>query len=110
MLGSLNLALRFVLEICVLIALGYWGFTTHTETLPKILFGIGVPLIAALIWGVFVAPASNRRLDDPLRLLVEIVIFAAAALALAAADQPTIAIAFAVIAAINMALIRIWQQ
>ncbi|MCC6615095.1 MAG: YrdB family protein [Anaerolineae bacterium] len=110
MLKPLNLALRFLLEICLLIALGYWGFSTQSEIVPKILLGIGAPLIAAIVWGVLLAPASNRRLADPLRLLAEIVIFAVGALALAAAGQPRLAVIFAVVALVNMILLRVWHQ
>ncbi len=110
MLKLLNLVLRFLLEICILIALGYWGFNSSDETLPRIAAGIGAPLLAAINWGIFVAPASRRRLRDPLRLLVEIVIFAAAVLALAAAGQLTLALIFAVVTAINISLVRLWKQ
>lgn len=110
MLKLLNLVLRFVLELCILIALGCWGFNSSSETLPRIALGIGAPLIAAAVWGVVVAPASRRRLQDPLRLLVEIVIFAAAVLALAAAGQPALALIFAVVTAINITLVRLWKQ
>jgi hypothetical protein len=42
-----NLALRFLLELCALGALGYWGFKTGGGLVAKIGLGIGVPLVAA---------------------------------------------------------------
>jgi hypothetical protein len=47
-----NLALRFLLELCALGALGYWGFKTGNGTLAKRGFGVGAPLVAAVVWGI----------------------------------------------------------
>jgi Protein of unknown function (DUF2568) len=35
-----NVALRFLLELCILVALGYWGFQTGQGQLAKIALGI----------------------------------------------------------------------
>ena len=80
---ALNLGLRFVLELCMLVALGIWGFSEN------IVLGIAAPLAAAVVWGFWIAPKASRRLRDPLRLVVELLLFAAAGAALAAARPPT---------------------
>ena len=51
LIKSVNLALRFLLELCALGALGYWGFKTGSTTSSKIGLGLGVPLVAAVVWG-----------------------------------------------------------
>ena len=51
-----NLALRFLLELCALVALAYWGFETGSGAIAKFALGIGAPLVAAVVWGAFVAP------------------------------------------------------
>ncbi len=80
---DLNLLLRFVLELLVLLALFLWGVSV-TDVLPlQVLLGIGAPVVAMLVWGLFVSPRASRRLPDPQRLVVEVVIFGAGALALA---------------------------
>ena len=56
----LNLALRFLLEIAAMVAIGYWGFSQHTG-IWRFLIGFGLPVIAAAIWGTFAVP------DDPSR-------------------------------------------
>jgi hypothetical protein len=48
-----NLLLRFLLELCALAALGYWGFKTGGGMAAKVGLGIGAPLAAALVWGCF---------------------------------------------------------
>jgi hypothetical protein len=84
-----NLALRFGLELAALAALAYWGFRTGGNALVKALLGLGAPLAAAVLWGLFVSP--NARLQAPLLLVlaVEFIVFASAVAALAAAGRPT---------------------
>ena len=60
-----NLALRFLLEVCALVALGYWGFKTGGSLITKLALGIGAPLLAAVLWGTFVAPAQWWRCQEP---------------------------------------------
>ncbi|KAA9021141.1 DUF2568 domain-containing protein [Niallia endozanthoxylica] len=38
-LQSMNLGLRFLLEICALVALGYWGFHIGSGNMMKIILG-----------------------------------------------------------------------
>ena len=73
----------------------------------KLLLGLGLPLLAAVAWGLLVAPASRRRLADPARLVVEILLFAAGTAALAAVGSPLAAIVFAIVVAANVTLDRI---
>lgn len=96
----INLALRFFLELAAWAAMGYWGWTQH-DGLLRWLLGIGLPVLAMVIWGVF------RLSDDPgkppvevpgmVRLLIEALTFGGAAYLLIAAGLTAIGIAFAVI-------------
>ena len=105
----INLGLRFALELTLLGTLGYWGFQSNGGVL-RWLLGIGAPLVAAIAWGVWVAPASSNRLADPLRLVVEITLFGAGVLALWMAEQRGAAIAFGVVVLMNLVLLTFWQQ
>jgi hypothetical protein len=98
-----NDGLRFLLELCALGALAYWGFRVSSGVLQWVL-GIGAPLAMAVIWGRFMSPKATSRLNDPARLIAEIAIFGIAAVALADADQPTLAIAFAAAVAVHLIL------
>ena len=69
-----NLALRFLLELCALGALGYWGFKTGSATLAKIGLGISVPLVAAIVWAMFVSPKASVQLPGILVLLLQVLI------------------------------------
>jgi hypothetical protein len=51
---AILLGIRFGLELAALAALAYWGFKTMDGTAAKILFGLGAPLLAGVLWGLFV--------------------------------------------------------
>ena len=108
-LRGANLALRFLLELCALAALGYWGWTTGSGVTRWLLAAAAVPVMA-VVWGLFVAP--RRRIDPakPLRLAIEFVVFGAAAVALAATGHTALAIAFAVVAAVSGTLNYVWDS
>ena len=105
-----NLALSFLLELCLLAALGYWGIQTGQGTLAKIALGVGAPLLVAVVWGVFCAPKAAKRLHGPALHVVELALFGAAALALAVAGQPVLAVTFAALIIGNRVLILVWGQ
>ena len=107
---AINLGVRFLLELCMLAALAYWGYQTGSSLAMKLVLALGAPLIAAVVWGLFIAPRATRRLADPARLLLELVLWAAATAALAAAGQPTLAVIFAVVVAVNLVLGAVWGQ
>jgi hypothetical protein len=105
-----NLALRFLLELCALVSLGYWCFKPGSEAIAKVALGIGVPLVAAVAWGVFVAPRAPVALPGVLVLLLQVMVFGSAAAGLAATGHRTLALAFAVVVAINAILMYVWEQ
>src|SRR3954449_11603260 len=105
-----NITLAFLLELCILGALGYWGFTAGSNTFTKIALGIGAPLLAAVFWGLFLAPKSVVRVGEPWHLLLKIAVFGAAVVALFAAGQPGLGWALAIVFVTNTVLIYVWNQ
>ena len=108
-LRSVNLVARLLCELGLLAALAVWGFHTGTGVAAKVALGLGAPLAAAVIWGLLVAPASRRRLADPARLVIEVLLFAAGVAALAAAGYILVAVIFAVVVAANIVLVRMLE-
>jgi hypothetical protein len=96
-----NAALRFVLELAALVGLAIWGWKTGPTGI-NVLLAIGAPAAAAALWGAFVAPKARRHPADPWRLLLEVTVFGAGTLALAAAGLGTAAIVLGVAAAIHL--------
>jgi len=83
--NPINLAVRFILELAALAALAYWGWTQHTGVL-RYLLTIGLPVLGAVLWGVFAVPGDRSRSGDApvpvpgiLRLLLELLLFGFAA-------------------------------
>ncbi len=105
-----NLALRFLLELCALGALGYWGFKTGSGTVAKITLGIGAPLVAAVVWGTFLSPRAAVVLPGVLVLVLQALVFASAAVGLAATGHRTLALVFGVIVVVNAVLMYVWGQ
>ena len=103
-LELLNAAIRFVLELCALAALAFWGFTVADTLAVDLLLGLGAPLAFALVWGAFVAPKAPLRLPDPQRLMLEATVFGIAAIALLAADASVLAVILVVSFAVNVGL------
>ncbi|PLS17693.1 hypothetical protein CVD28_10705 [Bacillus sp. M6-12] len=105
-----NLLLRLILELCVLLSAGYWGFTAHKQAIAKFGLGIGAPLLLATIWGTFVAPKSAYLLPIPYRLILEFIIFGLAAAALWKSGFPLLGKLFIAAVAINIFLLLLWKQ
>ncbi len=83
--NPINLAVRFILELAALAALAYWGWTQHTGVL-RYLLTVGLPVLGAVLWGVFAVPGDRSRSGDApvpvpgiLRLLLELLLFGFAA-------------------------------
>lgn len=93
-------AVDVVMFLCELFAFGtlaVWGFTAWT--LPwNIVIGIGAPLIAIVLWGLFVSPRAVFAIHPFARALVELLVFVSATAVWWSAGQAWIGVAFAVVA------------
>lgn len=107
---ALNLLVRFLLELCILIIFGYWGFKTGNQGLSKALLGIGTPMLFAIIWGTLLAPKATLRMPQPWLFLLELVIFGLTAWALNSTGKTSLAMAFGLIYVITKVLMLIWRQ
>lgn len=80
--NPINLVVRFILEMAGLVALGWWGWN-QAEGLSRFFLAIGIPLLAAGLWGTFAVPNDPSRsgkapvpVPGALRLLLELGFFA----------------------------------
>lgn len=93
-LSAVDAALRGLLELAALLALGYWGWTTHVG-LAAAAWAVGLPLLAAVLWGTFRVPGdpgdASVAIPGPVRLALELALFGGAAGLLADAGRPAIA-------------------
>ena len=102
-----NLAVAFLLELCALAALGYWGFQVGSGTLAKVALGVGVPLLTAVVWGLFIAPQAVVPVPYAISQVLSILVFGLAVAGLAVTGHPTWAWVLGVAIAVNLALVQI---
>ncbi len=110
LLKNVNLALAFVLELGVLASLCYFGFVSGPSTFVKIVLGIGLPVVAIVIWALFGAPKSQWQFTGFWFLLLQILFFGSAALALYVSGQRVPGIVFALLFVLNTSLAYAWGQ
>ncbi len=89
----LILMLRVVLEVGVVVALGWWGFHTGDSAVAKVLLGIGAPVAGFGFWGA--VDFHQARHAESLRLAQELAVSGLAAVAWYAAGQHALGIALA---------------
>jgi hypothetical protein len=101
-----NLTLAFALELCALAALCYGGFSVGGGPVAKAALGIGAPVCAAVLWGLFAAPRAP--VSVPLLALgTKLLVFGSAALALFATGHRTLSVVFAIVVLANAVLVRL---
>lgn len=105
--NPLNLLLRVILELAALACDGYWGFANHAG-LTRWLLAVALPLVAAVLWGVFRVPNDPKAppvaISGRLRLALEFVVFASAAAAAYASISAAAGIGFGAIVALHYAI------
>jgi hypothetical protein len=100
-LHAANEALAFLLELCMLAALAWWGATAVSTLAGRVALAIICPLVAVIGWALFAAPRARVRLPLAGVLAVKAVAFAAGTAALYAVGQHVLANVFAIVAAVN---------
>lgn len=109
-LKTLNLAFAFILELCLLAALGYWGWQTGGTLLVRLALGVGAPLLLAIVWGIFAAPTAQRRLKQPWLTALKLLLFGVGTIALVIVGQAVAAAVFFVLFLVNSFLAWVWHQ
>ena len=106
---ALNLAVRFVLELCALAALGYWGWQIGDMAVVSLVLAVALPLVAAVAWGTCVSP--KRKVDVArLRWVVELTVFACATVGLLVTDHVLLAATLAAAYVVNRLMLAAWGQ
>ena len=99
-----NVGLRAIMELGIVIALGYWGYKTGESTSAKILLSIAAPLIGFGIWGL-VDFRNAGAFAEPLRLIEELIISGLAALAWYVAGAQSMGWMLGIVSIVHHALV-----
>lgn len=80
----INLAFRFLLELAAFATFGFWGWELG-DGYTRFIFAFGIPVLVAVIWGIFAVPNDPSRsgkapvpVNGIVRLIIELIIFASA--------------------------------
>lgn len=109
-LKGINLAVRFLLELCTLAVVGYWGFQTQSGWGMKLMLGIGLPLLIAVVWGLFMAPRAIYPLSGIPHLILGLILLGFGAVASFATGHPTLGWVYAIVLIVNQVLLILWKQ
>ncbi|TFV83906.1 DUF2568 domain-containing protein [Microbacterium sp. dk485] len=86
--------------LCGLVAFGtlaLWGFTAWAFPW-NLVFGIGAPVVAILIWALFVSPRAVLAVHPFIRAVVELLVYLSATIAWWSMGQPWIGLGYGVVA------------
>lgn len=90
---------RVVVLLVAIASLALWGFASWD--LPwNIVFGVGAPLIALILWALFLSPRAVLRVHPFLRAIVELLIYVGVTIAWWSMGQALIGTAFALVAVV----------
>jgi hypothetical protein len=109
LIQSGNLLLRFLLEVGALVAVGYWGYQTGVGPVRWVM-AVGLPVLFAVVWGVFVAPNAVVELPAMVKFILGLGLLELAAFALYRAGHVVPAVVFGIVAIVNAVLMLVWQQ
>jgi Protein of unknown function (DUF2568) len=99
-----NLTLRFILELCGVAALGYWG-SQAVDGPGAIALAICASLALIIVWSVVVARNADNALAQPQRDLIGTGLLLVAAGVLFAAGQPAAAVVLGAVVVVNWVLL-----
>jgi hypothetical protein len=109
-IAGVVLTVRFLTELALLAGLAVAGARLGDGLAFKIVDAVLLPLAAAAVWSLFVAPRARRRLTEPARFIVEFALFAATGLALALSDQPITGFVFGAAGIVFAILTRVFAE
>ena len=106
----INLAVRFLLELAALAAVGVWGWK-QSDSWPRFIWAIGLPLLLAAAWGTFAVPDDPSRsggapvpTSGMVRLALELAFFGLATWALYATGYTRLSLVFGGLVVVHYAL------
>jgi hypothetical protein len=103
---NVNDVVAFVVEIAVIVLLAVAGFSSGGSGATAVLLGVGLPVVAALLWGAFAAPRA-RVGNAAVRLVVKVLVLGGGVVAGFVVLPAVWAVAFAVVVVVNLALMYV---
>jgi hypothetical protein len=105
MLHIVTLTLRFILELCAVACLAYWGYQAADQPVVRLLFAVAAAALFVLGWSVFLAPTASSGLGHVQKDVIGGAVMLLAAMALAATGQHRAALILGVAIVVDSALL-----
>ena len=102
-----NLALRFVLELAGVAALGYWGWQTTDAFPQRLLLAVLAGGALVVVWALVVAPKASNAIPQDVRMLIGTGLLLVAAAALAVAGNPVAGLVLGILVVVNQVLVLV---
>lgn len=109
-LKTIVYATAFLLEVAMMVGLCYYGLHSGAGIVLKYVLAVALPLAAAVLWSIWAAPKSARRIVFPYRVLFAFGMFLLTAILLYQTGQRTWAIIFASVGFINAILTLVFER
>ena len=110
LLRGINEVIYFLIELSMLVSLGYAGFQSSQHPYGKYLLAMGLPVVAATLWGFFAAPRSEYRLAFPYRSFFALTLFGLAFFLLYRTGHTRLASTLAIIALVTELIAVLFEQ
>ncbi|TCC15687.1 YrdB family protein [Kribbella speibonae] len=101
-----NLLLAFLAELVALGIFAVWGWDAGGTTLARWLLAVALPVVTAIVWGLFAAPTASHT-TPVLRWIVKVLVFGLAGAALWSLGHPLLGVGFVVVVAANLLIIHV---
>jgi hypothetical protein len=101
-----NDVVAFLVEVAVVVLLAVAGFGYGGSRVAAVLLGVGLPLVAVVLWGAFAAPRA-RNGNAALRLVVKVAVLGAGVVAAFVVLPAVWAALFAAIVVVNLVLMYV---
>jgi hypothetical protein len=97
------LTVAFLAELAALAAFAVWGWSLGASTASRLVLAVALPAAAGVLWGVFAAPRAPVQVLA-LAVLVRVLVFGGAVLALVVTGHPRLAAVLAAAAVLSSLL------
>jgi hypothetical protein len=99
---GVNDGIRFLLELATLVAVAWFCWRLPERVHLKVALAVAALVGIATVWAVWISANSENKVDDPLRLVLEVAVFGAGVAALLGLGQRRWALVMAGTAALHL--------
>jgi hypothetical protein len=100
-LRQLNLTIAFILELAILLAVGYAALTLPLPLALQVIAALAAAILMAGLWGLLVSPRASMPLHGAANAAFQIAWFGTGAVALATTGRVTLAATLAAVYILN---------